>query len=224
MMVNDKGEQATEQMFALVGRAITRWSFVENELCSIFMVCTSDVVPMRHGLDFGECAVPNAVFYSVENFRGKLALIDAALGAYVRKWEDWEMAIHADWTKLREKTRKLSLRRNRLAHYMVLPGFDDGDDDLARPPRLVPPYGSPAFMRETGLRPGKLTLSPQHVSHLEYAFFLLEKKLKEFAYRLASQEELFDLYVERLTRRTDSHCRRDPSRAERLRRAISSPE
>ena len=223
MATNDKGEAATEQMFALVGRTITRWSFVESELCSIFLVCATDVVPMRSGLDFGECAVATAIFYSVENFRGKLSLIDAALGAYVPKHGDWAISIHAEWAKLRDKTRKLSLKRNVLAHHMVLPGYDDGENEV-RPPRLVPAYKSPAYFRETGLNPTKNTRNIHYLTQLEYAFFLLERKLRKFAHSVASREELFDKYAERLARRIQSHGLRDPTRGERLKLAISSLE
>lgn len=74
----------TAQMFGLVGIAITEWSFLEQRLAQIFTICTSPVVAdVEGGLNFGNSSVSNGVFYAVENFRGKLSLIDAALTAHV---------------------------------------------------------------------------------------------------------------------------------------------
>lgn len=217
----DKGRAETERMFALIGQAITRWSFVEERLCAVFMICTSDVVSDPRGaLDFGECSVPMAVFYSVENFRGKLGLVNAALLAHASGTGDSIVELRADWVRLHEKIRKLSLKRNKLAHYTVLPGYDYKNETMS--PRLVPPYGSPAYFRETGPRPGKKTLHLLHLQHMEQAFFLLEEKIRAFASRLARQEDLFDRYARRLARRIVSHSHDDPTRAERLKLALSS--
>ncbi len=216
----DKGRIETEKMFALIGRAITRWSFVEERLGAIFMVCTSDVAAYPDGgLNFMDASVPQAVFYAVESFRGKLNLVDAAMSSHLHQPEQWAGDLKAEWARLREKTRKLSLRRNKLAHYTVLPGHDY--EDITISPRLVPPFGSPGYYRETGLQPGKQTLKLLHLDHLEHAFCLLEDKLRDFAYRLARQEELFDIYAHRLVRRIQTHSRQDPTRAARLKLALS---
>lgn len=223
MVEDDKEEKATEQMFAMVGRVITRWSFVESRLCNIFIVCTGDVAaspPPDGFLDFGECSVPMSVFYSVENFRGKLALIDAALDPYVAVSKSSSDEFRGQWARLRDKARKLSLKRNKLAHYTVLPGLidDDGTDE----PRLVPPYGSPKYYREVGLLTGPNSISIKQIQDLEYAMCILEERLKEFTYSLARNEELFDKYVSRLARRIEKRGYRDPTRLKRLKLAISS--
>lgn len=210
-------------MFALIGRAITRWSFVEEDLSRIFMVCTGDVVAKADGsLDFGTCGVHSAAFYAVESFRGKLSLVDAAIGSYVSWAVNSRGAVKAEWAKLREKARKLSLKRNRLAHYMVLPGYDL--DDGVIPPRLVPPIGSPGFYRETGINPGKNTLHLEHIRHMETAFCLLSDKLSDFCFRLARNEELFDIYAQKVARRIRVHSREGPRRAEVIRYFLSLNE
>lgn len=219
----DKGRLETRQMFQSVGRAITRWSFVEERLGAIFMVCTSDVVADQEGgLDFGEASVPQAVFYAVESFRGKLNLVDAAVSTKLNEPGEWATELKIEWGRLRDKTRRLSLKRNKLAHYTVLPGYDCDSRTIS--PRLVPPYGSPGYYQETGTGPGAKTLRLLHLSHLDQAFGLLESRLRDFAYRLARQEELFDIYAQRVARRIQTHCRQDPKRGERLKLAISSPE
>lgn len=217
----DKGVEATEQMFAAIGHAITRWSFVEEQLCNIFTVCTHDVAARPEGgLDFGYAAVPTAVFFAVESFRGKVSIVDAAVSARLHISSETITNLKLDWARLREKARKLSLKRNRLAHYTVLPGFDLDNDSIS--PRLVPPIGSPGYWRETGLNPGKQSLTLHQLRHLEQAFCILEEKLRLFAHTLARNEELFDRYAQRLASRIRSHSRKDPIRAERLKRALSS--
>jgi hypothetical protein len=216
----DKGREQTEQMFALIGKAITNWSFVEEQLCHVFEICAGPVSTRPDGGHWFLDSVPSAVFYSVENFRGKLSLIDAALNARAAGPWDWAQEIRADWARLRDKARKLSLKRNKLAHWTVLPGYDY---EGTIPPRLVPPIGSPNYYRATGLS-GKLTLQLQHLSHLNHAFFLLQQKIRDFTVCLGRREELFDKYVEQLAHQVRSHCHSDPSRAERLERALSSPE
>lgn len=221
MTDTDKGRLETARMFEMIGRAITGWSFVEERLSVIFMVCTADVAARPEGgLDFDEVSVPQSVFFAVESFRGKLNLVDAAVSTRLHERDRWAIELNTEWRRLYEKTRKLSLKRNKLAHYTVLPGHDYDDQTIA--PRLVPPYGSPGYYRETGISPGTQTLKLLHLTHLEQAFYLLEGKLRDFAYRLASQEELFELYVQRLARRVQAHSKHDPDRAEKLKIALKN--
>lgn len=208
-------------MFALIGKAITRWSFVEENLGFIYYVCTSPVAcGPKGGLDMSYSYVPMCAFYSLESFRAKLSLVDAALVAWVAAPDDWSKEIRAEWAKLHDKTRKLSLKRNRLAHHTVLPGYDG--EDYSVEPRLVPPIGSPRYYRETGLRPGRDTKKPHHVEQLIRAFALLQEKLRAFAEKLAQHEGLFDKYVEQLAGQIWSHSRSDPKRKELIERALSS--
>jgi hypothetical protein len=217
----DKGSIETAQMFEMIGRAITGWSFVEERLSAIFMVCTTDVVARPEGgLDFGEVSVSQAVFFAVESFRGKLNLVDAAVSARLHEGDQWALDLNAEWRRLHDKARKLSLKRNKLAHYTVLPGHDFDDRTIS--PRLVPPYGSPGYYRETGVRSGAKTLKLLHLTHLEQAFHLLQSRLRDFAYRLARQDELFELHVQRLARRIRAHSKTDPQRAEKLRLMLAS--
>jgi hypothetical protein len=222
MEAEDKGRALTEQMYSLVGRAINQWSFLEENLCHIFMVCTGGVIAdPEGGMDYSGCGAVADAFYSVENFRGKLALIDAALVEAAPNHFAWGEEVQEEWARLREKARKLSLRRNRIAHCTILPGYDY---QTTIPPRLVPPIGSRGYYRATGLSPAKHRLTVEQVRHLERAFCLLSEKLRDFTYRFARQEGLFDRYVERVALQIDSYSRRDPTRAERLKRALPSPE
>lgn len=221
---DDKERAATDQMFALVGRAITAWSFAERDLAVIFSICTGVTcgTPDGRGIRFIDAHAANAVFFSVENFRARLNLMDAAISTVATLGPDqWGTELSEKWSKLRNKARKLSMRRNRLAHWTVLPAMDVATFINAR---LVPPYGSPAYFKETGLTPSGDTLQPNQIEHLIVAFNLLALRLTEFAHCLANSEELFQLSLARLARQIHEYDRIDPSRAERLRLAASSRE
>jgi len=218
---DDKVDRANEQMFALVGRAITQWSYVEQNLCSIFTICTSHVVPMREGgLHYLDFQVPNAVFYSVENFRSKLGLVDAALINRALGQEPWAVEAREEWAKLQQKVRKLSLKRNRLAHWTVLPAADYGDEFYDA--RLVPPYGSPGYWRETGIRPTNQTMKPTHIQHLEMAFYLVSQKLKDYAKSLVQREELYGRSVGLTASLIRSRYDIDPTHAEEIKLRLTS--
>ncbi|MES2300892.1 MAG: hypothetical protein V4521_02270 [Pseudomonadota bacterium] len=131
MIDQSKDEEATLQMMALVGEAITQWSFVEQTLSNIFTVCVvpcpTRMTPDGGYVSFIDSEVPTAIFYSTESFRGKLSLVDAALTGRIKSNGQWATALKDDWAKVREKTRKLSLKRNSLAHGTVTPAFTDDD-------------------------------------------------------------------------------------------------
>lgn len=226
-MAEDKAYAATEQMYALVGRAITQWSFVEQALSNIFIICVTPC-PARPSPDPRETfismldhAVPTAVFYSIESFRGKLGLVDAALLARVDSHEQWAVEIRSGWARLKDKTRKLSLKRNPLAHWTVTPAHNG---DRFREPRLMPPYGSPGWWKETGMSSPNKAQKPLHIEHLEKAFRLIEERLRAFSKRLAQCPELSDRYDQLLVRLIHSHDRLNPTRGERIRRELASPE
>lgn len=213
-------------MFALVGRAITQWSFVEQTLCNLFTICVTPC-PTRPGPDGGfvsliDSEVPTAIFYSIESFRGKLGLVDAALRARIKESGAWAEEIRADWARLHDKTRKLSLKRNYLAHWTVTPAY--ADDDKFHQSQLMPPYGSPGWWAETGSNPPGRGLKPLHVWHLLRAFVLIDAKLRCFYKELAQHPRLSDKYDRLTVRLIRSHDRLCPTRGERIRRDLASRE
>lgn len=220
MAKTDSGREQTEQMFALIGKAITNWSFVEEQLCHTFEICSSLVPTNTDGGLLIVDPVPRSIFFSIENFRGKLNLIDAALNARAAGPLEWAIETRGCWSKVREKARKLSLRRNKLAHWTVLPGYDYKG---TIPPRLVPPIGSPGYYRATGLN--RENVIPLHnLDHLNNAFYLLQEKLREFNRELVQNEGLFGRYVELMAGQIRSQNHSDQNRAEQIERALSSLE
>lgn len=180
-------------MFAAVGRAITQWSFVEYELAKFF---TLSIGAGAITTDFFDDPVivadkaANAAFYAIENWRTKLQVVDAAVLAYPHDTADRE-ALTRKWGNLSDKASKLARRRNKLAHWCVLPA-EDIRGEIA-PARLCPPYGSPRYYAATRLTPDpKLFLTVKQVGDLERAFCLLAAALRKFFSELVRDAELSD--------------------------------
>ena len=215
-------------MFAMVGRAITQWSFVEDRLCNLFSVCVgSAVLSNKHGgIEFIESWTPMWVFYAAEAFNTKRSLVDAAITAHVHMVPD-EDALKAEWAKLSDKARKLSHKRNKLAHWTVRPAQRTGTaakHEPIAPARLMPPYGSPKYWRETGWNPPGHSLSLVQVGHIEKAFYLYCGKVHEFTRKLAGIQELRDKHVLLALRRLASDDQLDPTLLEHVKRALASRE
>jgi hypothetical protein len=98
--MNDTEESV--HFYHALGEALNAWSGIEQELCSIGVY--SDGGPY-----FRE------VFYAVDNFRSKLAIIDAI----VTKDAPSE-AVLARWQRVRDRIAGLSTTRNKLAHYPMI--------------------------------------------------------------------------------------------------------
>ncbi len=223
---DNKAQTETRQMLALVGEAISEWSFVELSLCNLFTICltpcSANPDSDQEAVVYVDFQVPTAVFYSVENFRSKLGMIDAALCARIAGSNQRAVDVRDDWSKLREKIRKLSLKRNKLAHWTVTPAYYD--IGISNPARLMPPYGSPGWWSETGSRPAGKHLQPKQVDEIVRAFSLIDEKIREFYKGFARDPELTDKFDELTVRLIRLHDRRCPTRAERIRRDLASPE
>lgn len=217
-------DELTEQMFAAVGRAITQWSFVEDRLCSLFSVCVGSAVSSKHGgIEFIESWIPMWVFYAAESFNTKRALVDAAIAAVLYRGPQ-AGELKAEWATLSDKARKLSHKRNKLAHWTVFPAQRSGSGaghDSIHPARLMPPFGSPKYWRETGLSPLGLSLSEVKVGHIDKAFYLYCGKVSDFTKKVAGNLELRDTNARRALRLLESDDRLSPTLLASLKRELS---
>lgn len=218
--------ELTEQMFATVGRAITQWSFVENELCHLLSVCIGSALPKVIGdNNYVEYRWTGMwLFYSVENWRTKLQMVDAAIDAYVVNTKAGD-ALMKEWTRLSEKANKLARKRNKLAHWFVRPAQKTGTgtaNEPIAPAILCPPYGSPSYYKETGLNSAGATLTAVQVQHLERAFCILAEKISALTLKVAHNEELRDRSVRQALDRLRSDGRLDPRLVALLEQTLSS--
>lgn len=228
MVATDTRFDLTEQMFAAVGRAITQWSFVESSLCNLFAVCVGTAVPLKQydGIEFVESWTPMWVFYAAEAFNTKRSLLNAAISAHLYAVAERD-ELGAEWNKLSEKGRDLSLKRNKLAHWTVRPAQRTGTGDIHEPmapARLMPPFGSPKYWRETGLYPPGVSLTTVQVGHIEKAFCLYDEKVRTFTGKLARTQALLDKDAELAMRRLLHDPRLSPSALAELERLLASLE
>jgi hypothetical protein len=179
-------------MYASIGQAITAWASLENALCSIHSVCTAPSLILYHpngsGLQFFDPLVSAATFYAIDNFRSKPAMVDAVVQARFKHFEEAEDLV-AQWAKISEKARKLSLKRNKLAHFEVI--------RLDGKPSLVPPHRNPRshdYLFGTN-RP----MSAANVRHLILAFQLLSDKASSLAKAMAAHPELHRIFAKLVT-------------------------
>lgn len=91
--------------YMAIGRSVTQWAHIENGLYHIASrIFGGDTTG---ALAFG--------FFSIENFRSKLAFVDRAYGTAIFFHE-----FEPEWIDLREHIKSLSSRRNEIAHGRVI--------------------------------------------------------------------------------------------------------
>jgi hypothetical protein len=211
--------EATQQMFTAVGRAISQWSFVEERLFGLFCVCVGTVVPLPgKGIQYVDSWVPTWVFYSMDTFHAKRTMLDAAVTAYLHDISQQD-ELTEKWGKLSQKGRELANRRNKLAHWFVLPAQPRGSgapEEGFSPARLMPPIGSPGYWRETGYMPKRKSLTAVQVGHLEKAFCLYGDKVHAFTRKLTENQELRDKDAQQAARLLLMDGRLTPNAQEEL--------
>lgn len=105
------------KLYEAVGSAISRWAFIELQLYQVFAVCLT-LTALQPGGGFSvDNRIPNAVLDSIEGFRGKLNMIDAAMLAALTGLDDQAVVLLRDWAVLRDKVNGLHWNRNALAHW-----------------------------------------------------------------------------------------------------------
>jgi hypothetical protein len=214
-------------MFAAVGRAMTQWSFVEEQLSRLMAVCIGGAVLKRVGaIQYIEVWDAMWIYFAIDNFHSRLQLVDAALTSHLHRTTVAE-ELTAEWDRLAKKARKLARRRGKLAHWTVIPAQRTGtgeEHEPIAPARLLPTIGSPKYYRETGYRPPGDALTAVQVGHLDRAFCLLRQKFRDFTHKVAGTEELRDKVARRGLDRLLILGRLDQNLREELIRAFPSPE
>lgn len=201
MMNSNTPSELTDQMFAAVGRAITQWSFVEYEVSKLLALSVGGgfaITDNGGGIRIIGHLTAISIFYSVENWRSKLQMVDAAFAPYVRGSPSADDLI-TDWRKLSDKANDLARKRNKLAHWFVLPAQRTGtgaEHEPIAPARLCPPYGSPKFYMATGLfRKSELSMTVKQVRELEGAFSRHSMSVRKFVDRVSQDKGLRETHA-----------------------------
>lgn len=150
------------EFYAALGRAMDDWQLVEISLCNLF--ATTLRTPDER--------VAAEVFYSVQNFRDKLSMVDASV-----KFVFWG---HRDllpkWEKLRKKVDRRSKRRNTIVHAHTW-SEHIGDGKMER--RLGPQLALTRYL-DAQSSPQKHFISIKQMNEAGRSFRAVGIRLKEF--------------------------------------------
>lgn len=160
-----------------IGTAITQWAHLESSLAETFFISLKS---RRRGAVL-------AAFFAVENFRSKLAMVDAAVKASVRTKKEF-----AAWKAISRRITKVATKRNHLAHYQILIelGNAAGSRVLVRP-NIFDPFGAPrkGTFPEIGYRLVDMQNIQRDIS-------AVRTTLENFNSRLSGRPELPDTFLE----------------------------
>lgn len=104
-----------ESLYAAVGWTMRIWAMVENELAHI----------LHHLIDgkgdnSGKSRQAYSIFYSIQNLRPRIDLVDAAF----HNRTDVPPTVHKKWKKIVECISKESIERNQIVHGSYMNGYN----------------------------------------------------------------------------------------------------
>jgi hypothetical protein len=155
-----------------IGMAVTQWASVEFALYEIMTACFGDKEQINL----------NVTFFSIENFRSKLQLIDNLISVKYKTTPHY-----AEWLKILTRIEAASKGRNTLVHYWVLIYLMESPGRRwCLVPRL-PNLRKPPPKRQQKMPAG--ALSVRDVSLLAQRFGMLSIELSNFAQVLRGRPE-----------------------------------
>jgi hypothetical protein len=161
--------------YMAIGMAITQWSFVEHGLYLI--------ARRAFGSDEQTDATLASGFFSIENFRSKLAFVDRAFAA-----SPFADQFGQEWGGIREAVRGLSSRRNELAHsrVMIYPAMKGG-----RRYAIIPMFPKSSPKKATANSPPPGSLCVRDIDLIGSRFGRATTQLWSFHLRIGGEEDLF---------------------------------
>lgn len=155
---------AETEFFAAIGGVIDSWQLVEIRLSNLFATC------MRSPDE----RVGPEVFYAVQNFRDKLAMVNAAV-----KFTLWgHKNLLPEWTILHSAIDKKSKRRNRIVHAHTWP-LDEATKELKLGPHLTL-----SSYIEAEANPQKSFITIAHLLEASKSFKILQQRIGAFDERV----------------------------------------
>lgn len=200
--------QDIDRLYTAIGSAISNWTRVEIQLYQLFAISLSMTVMQNGGFSIASYT-PNAVLDSIDSFRGKLLMIDAALSTALADLDKEATAILNDWAKERHKTNALHRNRSRLAHWSVATKF--GFDKGVGGPVLVPPSYSSN---------GHQGITETDVRDWEKAFSEAANRLSALVARLASHRGLQHKFLRQVASQVRCTLPADATNLEFLKREL----
>ena len=153
-----------------IGRAITKWAYVENQLYEIFLL----------GIGLPNENSASAAFHAVTNFQARLKMTTAAFG-----FRFGATIFIAPWLALRERLETWVSHRNKIAHYTVANHF------RGKPEKkwslIMNPYDSNRFVvfgKKSAVPKKRSALFTSDLRVLESEFMSLAKDLGGLALKI----------------------------------------
>jgi hypothetical protein len=167
------GEEHTA-FYHAIGMAITQWAAVEHSLYDVLSACFEDQ----------QSASVGVAFFSVENFRSKLQIVDNVIALRFK-----DVPHFSDWIELHRRIESAAGDRNALAHQWVLiyPNEKPGHRYSLRP--WLPKLRKKAPKRQQKFPPGSLFV--RDIALLVGRFSTISNALMNFAARLRGRQEHF---------------------------------
>lgn len=158
-----------------LGLAMTQWSHVENDLCTLALSFCHD--GDRNAMALG--------FFSIENFRSKLAFTNAIVE---KKLSEQSSAHAQEWDGLRKRVSDVSANRNRLAHRTVRIYPQNGE---ARRYALIPWIRMKPKTNKERNKPPPGSLFVRDINRIRLEFFALVCTLSNFRDRVHGRTVTF---------------------------------
>ena len=155
-----------------IGRAVTQWAHVEHGLYLIALRCfgSDDVGTLGAG------------FFSIENFRAKLAFVDRIFAT-----ASFAKTFGKDWSFVRDRVQSLSSRRNEIAHGRVICYQGRPGRNFAIVPTF--PRKTPKKTKAGTPPPGSLCVKAIDLASRHCA--TASNKLMRLYFRIGGDEETF---------------------------------
>lgn len=156
-----------------IGLTITQWAHVEHALFQVVYRAFGN--SENRGLAGG--------FFSIENFRSKLAFVDRVAAAS-KEFEPF----YAEWAKLRDDVRALSSRRNELAHSQVMVFLSAPE---GRRYAIVPLFGPKPSKKHNPQHPPPGSICVRDIDLTRLRFSKAFVRLTSLCCRIDGHEDLF---------------------------------
>lgn len=140
MAVVPKNE-SLDGLYMAVGRAISNWAAVENQLYHMFAIATSLIAMQPGGGWSADRTIPTVVLEAIDGFQGKLKMIRAALRAALRDLDDSASLLLDEGLAEIDSVRNMQSCRNKLAHWTAMTETNP-ETSKARFVLAPPPFSS----------------------------------------------------------------------------------
>lgn len=121
-------DPATARLHEAVGRAISTWARVEEELTWVAIHCFNVTCDFSKTQYLSFMPIMSAAFSATTGFRTRMDMTDAV----VRKTQSSDVVLN-HWEPIAKKVRRVAKRRNKIAHYVAYGNKVGGEAVLGVP-------------------------------------------------------------------------------------------